>query len=647
MYLGVLVIAIIVVAGVGVGLYLTRPVGPPNPNTIIVDTIADAQYMDPATDYETAGGEIIQNVYEGLLFYNGSSAADLVPVLASSMPTISDLGTTYTFTLRHGITFHDGTPFNASVMKWCLDRVVLINDPRGPAWMMEQCIRGATTYASSPAWKLGNRTGIYEAARAYFAANGVEIVDNYTIRIHVDYLDSLAGATNTTAFGTPYAGFVYILAFTVGDAISYSFVDAHGGNTADIASDLNSMSVARYNRLNHGGPAATSVPYDQGRGVTPGVHNAYVDFNTCGTGPYMLTEWTKNVRMVMTANPYYWGGPKGTGVAPTQSVIINVIPDFNSRKLAFLAGDCDIVAWGAVYADQLINVATRTVLPQYAADVRVDLDRGTFDIEQLQFNENQTLPTGGANPSVLCTKINGSSAVDAATNPMFYRDFRRALVAAFNYTAYNAFMNGFVRQLNGYIPYGMVCYDASIPNPTQNMTLAAQLLTKVGWEGTIYIYYNTGSSARQTVCTLFKDMVEKAATAAGLSITVTINQLTWSTYLGLMNGGTLSIGDIGWAPDYADPDDYAMPYASSIGTFSAVIWFTNSTIDSEIAQAATTLSVPARTLLYSDISWTLYKQAVYLWLGQASTFHVERTWIHGYLYNPMFSGLIYYYMSKY
>jgi peptide/nickel transport system substrate-binding protein len=142
-------------------------------------------------------------------------------------------------------------------------------------------------------------------------------------------------------------------------------------------------------------------------------------------------------------------------------------------------------------------------------------------------------------------------------------------------------------------------------------------------------------------------MVQKAATDAGLSITVTVNQLTWSTYLTLMNGGELSIADIGWAPDYADPDDYAFPYASSIGTFSGVIGFANSTVDDEIATAATTLSTPTRTAIYLDISMTLYKQGVYLWLGQASTFHVERTWIHGYLYNPMFSGLIYYYMTKY
>lgn len=642
MYLGILVIAIIVVGGVGVGLYLTAYHGPPNANAIVVDTIADAQYMDPATDYETAGGEVIQNVYEGLLFYNASSAVDLVPTLCTSYTITND--TIYTFNLRHGVTFHDGTPFNASVMKWSLDRVVLINDPRGPAWILQQAIRGASTYASDPSWKIGNRTGIYEAARAYLAAGGVVIVDNYTIIINVDYGDS--------GVPTPYAGFLYCLAFTVGDAVSYSYVDIHGGATADIASDLNSMSVARYNRLYHGGPAATTVPYENGRGVTPGVHNNFMDFNTCGTGPYMLTEWTKNVRMVMTRNTNYWGGPKNTGIAPTPQVIINVIPDFNSRKLAFLAGECDIVAWGAVYANQLLDLSTRTVLPQYAADVRVDLDRGTFDIEQLQFNEYQFLPHPPAtNPMVDCTKVNGTAVpygiFNQSTNPMYYADFRRALIAAFNYTAYNAFMNGFIRQLNSYIPYGMVCYSTAVPNPVQNMTLASELLDKVGWEGTLYVYFNTGSSARETVCNLFKDMVQKAATNAGLSITVTVNQLTWSTYLTLMNSGELSIADIGWAPDYADPDDYAFPYASSIGTFSGVIGFANSTVDDEIATAATTLSTPTRTAIYLDISMTLYKQGVYLWLGQASTFHVERTWIHGYLYNPMFSGLIYYYMTKY
>ena len=45
----------------------------------------------------------------------------LRPALAESW-TISDDGTVYTFNLRKGVKFHDGTPFNADVAKWNYDR---------------------------------------------------------------------------------------------------------------------------------------------------------------------------------------------------------------------------------------------------------------------------------------------------------------------------------------------------------------------------------------------------------------------------------------------------------------------------------------------------------------------------------------------
>lgn len=638
MILAVVVIAIVVVAGVGVYALYVQP-AIKNPGTIVVDSIGDAQFMDPAVDYETAGGEIIQNVYEGLLFYNMTSASQLVPVLAQSWNVSSD-GTTYTFALRHNIKFTDGTTFDAHAMKYSIDRAVLMNDPRGPAWMLDQCIRGAWTYTTDPSWskKTGTRTGVYEAALAYLAAGGVEVVDAYTLRIHVNFMDS-GNSTNPV----PYAGFPYILAFTVASAVSPSFVDAHGGNTADTApsSNLNALSVARYNEAFHSGPVAITLNFDQGRGVVPGYHNTYMESNTCGTGPYMLTEWTKNTRMVMTRNPNYWGGPNNTGIAPTPQVIINIVTDFNSRKLRMLAGDSDITGWGAVYADQLINVTTRAVLPQYAASIRVVPDLPTFQVEQLQFNENYTLP-GGTSGVINAVSVNGST-VDSGLNPFNFTDFRNAFIASFNFTAYYAALNGFMKTLNGFVPAGMVGYSPDVPFQHQNMTLAAELFNKVNWVGSINLYYNTGSSARETACLLLKDSV---ATASGGKVTVNVVALSWPAYLNLMNGGTLPVGDIGWLPDYADPDDYAVPYATSTGTFSGIIFYSNKTMDEQAALAASTLNVATRTAIYKDMDTTLYKQGVYLWLGQATTFHVERSWVHGWMFNPMFSGNMYYYITK-
>ena len=52
---------------------------------------------------------ILMNVYDGLVRYKDGTL-EVEPALADSW-TISDDGTEYTFNLRSGITFHDGSSF--------------------------------------------------------------------------------------------------------------------------------------------------------------------------------------------------------------------------------------------------------------------------------------------------------------------------------------------------------------------------------------------------------------------------------------------------------------------------------------------------------------------------------------------------------
>ncbi|MEQ8654482.1 MAG: ABC transporter substrate-binding protein [Kiloniellales bacterium] len=76
---------------------------------------------DPAVAFST---EVIMlaNVYELLLYYNPpGSEQQFRPGLATAW-TVSEDGLTWTFTLREGVSFHDGEPFNAAAAKASLDR---------------------------------------------------------------------------------------------------------------------------------------------------------------------------------------------------------------------------------------------------------------------------------------------------------------------------------------------------------------------------------------------------------------------------------------------------------------------------------------------------------------------------------------------
>ena len=87
---------------------------------------------DPDIFYATEGLEVMTSVYQGLLQYANNSTK-VVGDLAKSW-TISDGGLTYTFNLRSGVKFHDGSPFNSAAVAFSFQRRTGIN--QAPAYMM-------------------------------------------------------------------------------------------------------------------------------------------------------------------------------------------------------------------------------------------------------------------------------------------------------------------------------------------------------------------------------------------------------------------------------------------------------------------------------------------------------------------------------
>jgi peptide/nickel transport system substrate-binding protein len=70
--------------------------------------------LDPTLASTGASTEILNTICEGM--YMTSKKLNVVPQLATSMPSVSPDKLTYTIQLRHGIVFNDGTPFNAQAV---------------------------------------------------------------------------------------------------------------------------------------------------------------------------------------------------------------------------------------------------------------------------------------------------------------------------------------------------------------------------------------------------------------------------------------------------------------------------------------------------------------------------------------------------
>ncbi len=95
---------------------------PVNGGTLVVGLPGDMAFADPSLVSDGNSLYVMNQVVQGLVGLAPGTLSDVVPVLAAALPTVSSDGLTYTFTLRTGIKFQDGTPFNAAAVKYNYER---------------------------------------------------------------------------------------------------------------------------------------------------------------------------------------------------------------------------------------------------------------------------------------------------------------------------------------------------------------------------------------------------------------------------------------------------------------------------------------------------------------------------------------------
>ena len=156
------------------------------PNVVVVGQIAEPQSLDPHAVTATNDFRILVNVYDGLVRF-ADGTLEVEPALAESWE-ISEDGLTYTFDLREGVTFHDGTPFNAEAVKFNFERML---DEEHPF----------------------HNTGPFPLAFFFSAVEEVTAVDETTVQFKLN---------------EPFAPFLSNLAYPTGLIVSPAAVEQHG-----------------------------------------------------------------------------------------------------------------------------------------------------------------------------------------------------------------------------------------------------------------------------------------------------------------------------------------------------------------------------------------------------------------------------------
>ena len=155
--------------------------------------------LDPHKAWEISSFDVIEQVVEPLYAYDLLDP-ELAPIprLASDFGTWSIDGLNYTVPLRMGVTFHDGTPFDATAVKWNFDRLAYFMNIDGPL------------FSALYLWPDGTPI-----------INNVEIVDDYTVKF---------------VLNKPFAPFEALLCFSGSGIMSpastpqYNYIDTVTGD---------------------------------------------------------------------------------------------------------------------------------------------------------------------------------------------------------------------------------------------------------------------------------------------------------------------------------------------------------------------------------------------------------------------------------
>jgi oligopeptide transport system substrate-binding protein len=238
---------------------------------------SNPETLDPALNSAIDGANTIITIFEPLLLINENN--EVVGGQAESWETSED-GLTWTFTMRDGLKWSDGTDLNAKDFEYSFKRMV---DPNTAAPYAETC--------------LGMIDGFEEAA-GFPDADG-----NPTAEPNLDALNVKAsddGKTLTIVLSYPCSYFDKMAAFATMSPVQKATVEANGDSWC----------------------------------TSP---DTFVS-----NGPYMITDWTPSERIVLTKNPNYVGGWDSSKIV-SDTITLLLLEDSSASYAAYNSGEAVLV----------------------------------------------------------------------------------------------------------------------------------------------------------------------------------------------------------------------------------------------------------------------------------------------------------------
>ena len=271
-------------------------------DALIVIHKGEMESLDPVYSYDGVTHGMLINVYDTLLKFNGSSLTELLPSISTQVPTVqngllSQDGLTYTFPIRKGVKFHDGTELTPEDVRYSLMRFLLSDISGGPSSLLLEPILGLSSTRNAQGEIIVNFKEVEKAVR----------VDGDNVVI---------------ALKRPFAPFLSILA-------RWSYI--------------------------------VSKPWAVGHGAWDGTEETWKQFNNFakdsspffeasnGTGPFQIARWDiAGKTLVLSANEnYFAGAPK------LKTIFMRTVEEPSTVRLMLETADADVAEISPKFINQL------------------------------------------------------------------------------------------------------------------------------------------------------------------------------------------------------------------------------------------------------------------------------------------------------
>lgn len=388
----------------------------------------------------------------------------------------------------------------------------------------------------------------------------IEVVDDLTVRV---------------TLGEPFPAFPSVVTAPAMSILDSQLVIEHGGSDAENADEVDAA-------------------------------KDWLDQNSAGSGPFILTGWVPNSEITMVRNENYWrGAPALAGVT------LRDVNDSTTALQLLERGDVDV-----------------------AQNIDKDLAGQVTDNPDLALEIGQTL-------NITYVAMSPS---DTFGLPLSDVRVRQAIAYAIDYDGIiNELLQGYADRPAGVLPIGVQGSDPSI-RYERDLDRARELLAEAGYADgfDLTLYTGSGAPAGIPIETLSAKI---AADLAEIGINLSIEMQPTSNFLTAFRAQELPFLISTWTPDYLDATMWSDYFSYPDRGVSYRVMLDSAEIADLASQAAFESDPARRAELYAQYQQAHVDEAVFIVLFQPQSLDALRAEVQGYAFHPVYF-IDFYGMSK-